>query len=103
MQQATNAALAGAVRRTAPKALADYIVGGGDSAAGDVQIIGVSRAKAQLATNKARGISSLVGGHIELILMQQVLLVIRQSVLLLSKMVPQYLVMLPMTLQQQMF
>lgn len=55
---ATNAALAGAVRRTAPKALADYIVGGGDSAAGDVQIIGVSRAEAQLATNKARGISS---------------------------------------------
>ena len=55
---ATNAALAGAQRRTAPKALADYIIRGGDSAAGDVQIIGVSRAEAQLADNKSRGISS---------------------------------------------
>ena len=55
---ATNAALAGALRRTAPKALADYIIRGGDSAAGDVQIIGVSRAEAQLADNKSRGISS---------------------------------------------
>ena len=55
---ATNASLAGAQRRTAPKALADYIIRGGDSAAGDVQIIGVSRAEAQLADNKSRGISS---------------------------------------------
>ena len=54
---ATNAALAGAVRRTAPKALADYIVGGGDSASADVQILGVSRAEAQLSENKSRGIS----------------------------------------------
>ena len=55
---ATNAALAGAVRRTAPKALADYVVGGGDSASADVQILGVSLAEAQLSENKARGISS---------------------------------------------
>ena len=53
----TNAALAGAQRRTAPKALADYIIRGGDSSAGDVQIIGLSRAEAQLANNKARGLS----------------------------------------------
>ena len=55
---ATNAALAGAVRRTAPKALADYVVGGGDSASANVQILGVSLAEAQLSENKARGISS---------------------------------------------
>lgn len=55
---ATNASLAGAVRRTAPKALADYVVGGGDSASADVQILGVSLAEAQLSENKARGISS---------------------------------------------
>jgi len=55
---ATNTALAGAVRRTAPKALADYVVGGGDSASADVQILGVSLAEAQLSENKARGISS---------------------------------------------
>lgn len=54
---ATNAALAGAKRRTAPKALADYILGGGDSAASTVQIIGVSRAEAQLKNNKDRGIT----------------------------------------------
>jgi hypothetical protein len=55
---ATNAALSGALRRTAPKALADYILGGGDSASSSVQIIGLSRAEAQLANNKARGLSS---------------------------------------------
>ena len=55
---AKNASLAGAVRRTAPKALADYVVGGGDSASADVQILGVSLAEAQLSENKARGISS---------------------------------------------
>ena len=55
---ATNASLAGAVRRTAPKALADYVVGGGDSASANVQILGVSLAEAQLSENKARGISS---------------------------------------------
>lgn len=54
---ATNAALAGAKRRTAPKALADYIIRGGDSAAGDVQIIGVDLTEAQLADNKSRGIT----------------------------------------------
>jgi len=54
---ATNAALAGAQRRTAPKALADYIIRGGDSAAGDVQIIGVDLTEARLADNKSRGIS----------------------------------------------
>ncbi len=55
---ATNASLAGAVRRTAPKALADYVLRGGDSASADVQILGVSLAEAQLSENKSRGISS---------------------------------------------
>ena len=54
---ATNAALAGAKRRTAPKALSDYILGGGDSAASTVQIVAVSLAEAQLVVNKARGIT----------------------------------------------
>jgi len=55
---ATNASLSGALRRTAPKALSDYILRGGDSQTVNVQIIGVSRSEAQLAVNKARGLSS---------------------------------------------
>ena len=54
---ATNASLAGAVRRTAPKALADYVLRGGDSQSANVQILGVSLTEAQLSENKARGIS----------------------------------------------
>ena len=54
---ATNASLAGAVRRTAPKALADYVLRGGDSQSANVQILGVSLTEAQLTENKARGIS----------------------------------------------
>ena len=54
---ATNAALAGAKRRTAPKALSDYILGGGDSAASTVQIVAVDLTEAQLVDNKSRGIT----------------------------------------------
>ena len=54
---ATNASLAGAVRRTAPKALADFVLRGGDSQSSNVQILGVSLTEAQLLENKARGIS----------------------------------------------
>lgn len=55
---ATNASLSGALRRTAPKALSDYVLRGGDSQSVNTQIIGVSRSEAQLAVNKLRGISS---------------------------------------------
>ena len=55
---ATNASLAGAVRRTAPKALSDFILRGATSVAASTQIIGVSQAEAQLSENKARGLSS---------------------------------------------
>ena len=54
---ATNASLAGAVRRTAPKALSDYILRGGDSQSSNVQILGVNLTEAQLSENKSRGIS----------------------------------------------
>ena len=55
---ATNASLAGAVRRTAPKALSDFILRGATSVAASTQIIGVSLAEAKLAENKAKGLSS---------------------------------------------
>ncbi len=45
-------------RRTAPKALADFLLSGGTSAASTTSIVGVSQAEAQLSENKARGISS---------------------------------------------
>tara|TARA_B100000073_G_C23604703_1_gene521912 strand:- start:20 stop:802 length:783 start_codon:yes stop_codon:yes gene_type:complete len=50
----TDAALAGAVRRTAPKAVADYVVKGGDSSPGE--LIFADTTEAALATNKGRGI-----------------------------------------------
>ncbi len=57
---ATNATLAAnkVQRRTAPKALADFLLSGGTSAASTTSIVGVSRTEAQLSENKARGISS---------------------------------------------
>ena len=51
---ATDNSLAGAVRRTAPKAVADYVIKGGDSFAGD--LIFADSTEAGLATNKGRGI-----------------------------------------------
>lgn len=56
----TNATLAAnkVQRRTAPKALADFLLSGGTSAASTTSIVGVSQAEAQLSENKARGISS---------------------------------------------
>ena len=56
----TNASLAAAkvLRRTAPKALSDFILRGGTSTASTTQIIGVSRTEAQLSENKAKGLSS---------------------------------------------
>ena len=56
----TNASLAAnkVQRRTAPKALADFLLSGGTSAASTTSIVGVSRTEAQLTENKARGISS---------------------------------------------
>tara|TARA_R100000005_G_C4932927_1_gene161015 strand:- start:27 stop:818 length:792 start_codon:yes stop_codon:yes gene_type:complete len=50
----TDAALAGAVRRTAPKAVADYVIKGGDSLPGE--LIFADTTEASVATNKARGI-----------------------------------------------
>ena len=51
---ATDATLAGAVRRTAPKAVADYVIKGGDSLPGE--LIFADSTEAGLATNKLRGI-----------------------------------------------
>jgi len=51
---ATDAALAGAVRRTAPKAVADYVIKGGDTLPGE--LIFADSTEASLATNKLRGI-----------------------------------------------
>tara|TARA_X000000950_G_scaffold180787_1_gene219268 strand:+ start:813 stop:1604 length:792 start_codon:yes stop_codon:yes gene_type:complete len=50
----TDNALAGAVRRTAPKAVADYVVKGGDSSPGE--LIFADTTEAALAVNKNRGI-----------------------------------------------
>ena len=56
----TNAALAAnkVQRRTAPKALSDFLLRGATSVAASTQIIGVSQAEAQLSENKAKGLSS---------------------------------------------
>ena len=54
----TNATLAGTLRRTAPKALSDFILRGATSTASTTQIIGVSRTEAQLSENKAKGLNS---------------------------------------------
>ena len=51
----TNAALAGAVRRTAPKAVAEFVVKGGDSRSRD--LVFVDSTEVDVASNKSRGIS----------------------------------------------
>ena len=50
----TNAALSGAVRRTAPKAVAEFVVKGGDSRTRD--LVFVDDTEQAVAANKARGI-----------------------------------------------
>lgn len=50
----TDAALAGAVRRTAPKAVAEFVVKGGDSRSRD--LVFVDDTEQAVAANKARGI-----------------------------------------------
>ena len=50
----TDAALAGAVRRTAPKAVAEFVVKGGDSRSRD--LVFVDDTEQAIAANKARGI-----------------------------------------------
>ena len=51
---AATAALAGAVRRTAPKAVADYVIKGGDSAS--YELVFVDATEESVSTNKSRGI-----------------------------------------------
>ena len=51
----TNGTLAGAVRRTAPTAVADYVVKGGDSV--DYELIFVDTTEQSIASNKTRGIT----------------------------------------------
>lgn len=51
----TNAAMAGAVRRTAPKAVAEFVVKGGDSRSRD--LVFVDDTEVDVASNKSRGIS----------------------------------------------
>jgi hypothetical protein len=50
----TNAALAGAVRRTPPKEVAQYVIRGGDSSVGE--ILFVDATEVGLAENKSRGL-----------------------------------------------
>ena len=50
----TNSGLSGAVRRTPPKAVAEYVIKGGDSSPGE--LIFADSTEAGLAVNKARGI-----------------------------------------------
>ena len=50
----TNAALAGAVRRTPPKSVAEYVIKGGDSSVGE--ILFVDATEVGLAENKSRGL-----------------------------------------------
>ena len=52
---ATNAALAGAVRRTPPKTVAEYVIKGGDSIT-DYQLVFVDNTEDDVAANKTRGI-----------------------------------------------
>lgn len=49
-----NATLAGAVRRTAPKAVAEYIIKGGDSVS--YELVFVDATEESVSTNKSRGI-----------------------------------------------
>ena len=51
----TNAALSGAVRRTAPKAVAEFVVKGGDTRSRD--LVFVDATEQAVAANKSRGIS----------------------------------------------
>ena len=51
----TNAALSGAVRRTAPKAVAEFVVKGGDTRSRD--LVFVDTTEMLLAENKSRGIT----------------------------------------------
>ena len=51
----TNATLSGAVRRTPPKAVAEFVVKGGDSIS-DYQLIFVDTTEDGIASNKSRGI-----------------------------------------------
>lgn len=51
---ADNATLAGAVRRTAPKAVAEYIIKGGDSAS--YELLFVDNTEQAVSANKSRGI-----------------------------------------------
>jgi len=51
----TNAALAGAVRRTPPKKVAEYVIKGGDSIT-DYQLVFVDNTEDDVAANKTRGI-----------------------------------------------
>ena len=51
----TNAALSGAVRRTAPKAVAEFVVKGGDSRSRD--LVFVDSTEVGVANNKKRGIT----------------------------------------------
>ena len=51
----TNAALSGAVRRTPPKKVAEFVVKGGDSIT-DYQLVFVDNTEDDIATNKTRGI-----------------------------------------------
>jgi len=52
---ATNATLAGAVRRTPPKELAQYVIRGGDTNVGDIVFLDAT--EAELAENKSRGLT----------------------------------------------
>ena len=51
----TNSGLAGAVRRTPPKKVAEYVIKGGDSIT-DYQLIFVDSTEKDVASNKSRGI-----------------------------------------------
>ena len=51
----TDASLSGAIRRTAPKAVAEYVVKGGDSV--DYELVFVDTTEQSIASNKTRGIT----------------------------------------------
>ena len=51
----TNSALSGAVRRTPPKKVAEFVIKGGDSIT-DYQLVFVDNTEDDIATNKTRGI-----------------------------------------------
>ena len=51
----TDGSLSGAIRRTAPKAVAEYVVKGGDSV--DYELVFVDTTEQSIASNKTRGIT----------------------------------------------